>query len=101
MFVVSPASQRMEKIMPEQEPPSGSSSRFPRFLIGKDSRGRWVAQDQRGLSGGLFISQAEAVRYAMFESGRRPQAVIMVSGVLELDLARHAASGSQARRRAA
>jgi hypothetical protein len=72
---------------PEPEPRSGTlSSRIPRFLIGKDSRGRWVVQDERGLSGGLFVSRAEAVRYAMFESGRQPQAVIMVPGVLELDM---------------
>jgi hypothetical protein len=72
--------------MPEGEPLSGTSSRFPRFLIGKDSCGRWVAQDQRGLCGGLFVSRAEAIRFAMFESGRRPQAVIMVPGIIELDM---------------
>jgi hypothetical protein len=74
--------------MSEPEPLSGASSRLPRFLIGKDSHGRWVAQDQRGLCGGLFLSRAEAIRYAMFESGRRPQAVIMVPGVLEFDMTR-------------
>jgi len=53
-----------------------------------DSRGRWVAQDQRGLCGGLFVNRAEAVRFAMRETGRRPQAVILVSGILELDMTR-------------
>jgi hypothetical protein len=43
-------------------------------------------QDQQGLCGGLFVDRAEAVKFAMFESGHRPQAVIMVPGVLELDL---------------
>jgi hypothetical protein len=76
------------KPMPEPEPLSRSSSRFPRFLIGQDTCGRWVVQDQRGLSGGLFASRAEAIRYVMFESGRQPQAVIMVPGVLELDSTR-------------
>jgi hypothetical protein len=71
-------------------------------LIGRDSRGRWVARDQRGLCGGLFVSRAEAVRYAMFESGREPQAVIMVPGVLELDMGElDAGFDPQARRRAA
>jgi hypothetical protein len=87
--------------MPEPEPLPGTFARLPRFLIGRDSCGRWVAQDQRGLCGGLFVSRAEAVRYAMFESGRRPQAVIMVPGVLELDMARPAASVSPKHRRAA
>jgi hypothetical protein len=87
--------------MPEPEPISGTLSRLPRFLVGKDSRGRWVAQDQRGLCGGLFVSRAEAVRYAMFESGRQPQAVIMVPGVLELEMAQSPAPGSLQRQRAA
>ena len=72
--------------MPEDEPLSGTSPGSPRFLIGKDSHGRWVAQDQRGLCGGLFISRAEAMRFAMFENGRRPQAVIVVTGIIELDM---------------
>ena len=76
--------------MPEGEPLSGTSSRFRRFLVGRDSCGRWIAQDQRGLCGGLFVSRAEAIRFAMFESGRRPQAVIMVPGIIELDMTRSA-----------
>jgi len=90
------------KPMPEPEPLSRPSSRFPRFLIGQDTRGRWVVQDQRGLCGGLFVSRAEAIRYAMFESGRQPQAVIMVPGVLELDTTRGRAPASRhVKRRAA
>jgi hypothetical protein len=69
--------------MGQPEPPS-SSSRL--FFIGKDSRGNWVVQDQRHLCGGLFVDRAEALRFAMFENGHRPQAVVMVPGVLELDL---------------
>jgi len=38
----------------------------------------------------LFVSRAEAIRFAMFESGRRPQAVIMVPGIIELDMTRSA-----------
>jgi hypothetical protein len=70
--------------MRQAEPPS--SSRSSLFLIGKNSRGNWVVQDPRGLRGGLFVDRAEALRFAMFENGNRPQAVIMVAGVFELDL---------------
>jgi hypothetical protein len=69
--------------MNEPEPPS---SRSQHFFIGKDSRGNWVVQDRQGLCGGLFISRAEALRFAMFENGHRPRAVVMVPGVFELDL---------------
>jgi hypothetical protein len=72
--------------MPKGEPPSASCADSSLFLIGKNSRGNWVVQDQKGLYGGLFVNRAEALKYAMFENGRRPQAVIMVPGVFELDL---------------
>ena len=69
------------------EPPSPRS--FPDaslFRVGKDRNGHWVVQDQQGLRGGLFVDRAEALKFAMFENGNRPQAVIMVPGVLELDM---------------
>ena len=69
--------------MGKLEPPS---SRSQLFFVGKDSRGNWVVQDQQHLRGGLFIDRAEALRFAMFENGHRPQAVVMVPGVFELDL---------------
>jgi hypothetical protein len=56
------------------------------FRIGRNSRGNWVVQDQKGLCGGLFVDRAEALKFAMFENGNRPQAVIMVPETLELDL---------------
>jgi hypothetical protein len=61
-------------------------ARSPLFFIGKDSRGHWVVQDQDRLRGGLFVDRAEALRYALFENGNRPQAVVMALGVLELDM---------------
>jgi hypothetical protein len=68
------------------EPPSSSGSNTSLFLVGRNSRGHWVARDQQGLRGGLFVDRAEAVKFAIFENGDRPQAVIMVPGVLELDM---------------
>ena len=73
--------------MGQYEPPSTRATSLPRlFRIGKDSHGNWVAQDQQGLCGGLFVDRAEALKFAMFENGNRPQAVIMVPGTLELDI---------------
>jgi hypothetical protein len=73
----------------DAEPPSTnrpSAANF--FYIGQNSRGAWVVQDHSGLRGGLFINRAEALRFALFENGRRPQAVLMVPGALELDFTR-------------
>ena len=72
--------------MNKDEPPSSSSSKSSLFLIGRDSHGHWVVQDQSHRRGGLFIDRSEALKYAMFENGNRPQAVIMVPDVLELDM---------------
>ena len=72
--------------MSKGEPPSATHSKSSLFLIGKNSRGHWVVQDQTGLCGGLFVDRTEALKFAMFENGNRPQAVIMVPGVLELDM---------------
>jgi hypothetical protein len=71
--------------MKHVEPPE-PSTRIPLFLIGKDSRGNWVVQDNQGSCGGLFVNRAEALKFAMFENGNRPQAVIMVPGIFELDI---------------
>ncbi len=70
--------------MDQPEPPSRPHA--PLYFIGRDSRGHWVVQDQQHLCGGLFIDRAQALRFALFENGHRPQAVIMVPGVFELDL---------------
>jgi hypothetical protein len=72
--------------MDKSEPPSSRYSRASLFLVGKDRDGHWVVQGPKGLCGGLFIGRAEAVKFAMYESGKRPQAIIMVPGTLELDM---------------
>ncbi len=68
----------------QAEPPSWL--RPPVFMIGRDRRGNWVVQDQKGIRGGLFVDRAAALRFVRFENGDRPQAVVMVSDGLELDL---------------
>jgi hypothetical protein len=68
------------------EPPSSRAEAL--FRVGKNSRGNWVVQDQSGLCGGMFVNRTEAVKFAMFENGNRPQAVIMVPATLELDMSR-------------
>jgi hypothetical protein len=75
--------------MKQTEPPSTVPCLPHRqFQIGRDNHGNWVVQDEQGVSGGLFINRVEALRFAMFENGNRPQAVVMVPGVFELDMNR-------------
>ena len=70
--------------MGQKEPPSPHHASL--YMIGRDSQGRWVVQDQTGLHGGLFVNRAQALKFALFENGHRPQAVVMVPGVLELNM---------------
>lgn len=63
-----------------------SSNDIPVVFIGKNSRGHWVAQERHGLFGGLFANCADAVRYALFENGHHPEAVIELPTIIELDM---------------
>lgn len=76
----------MNNVEKAAEPPS--CLRPPIFMIGRDSRGNWVAQEQSGGRGGLFVDRAGALKFVKFENGNHPHAVVWVSGVLELDTSR-------------
>lgn len=65
------------------EPPSCHNTIV---LIGKNGRGQWVAREQNGLYGGLFVSRTAAVRYALFENGHHPEAIISSASLVELEM---------------
>jgi hypothetical protein len=74
--------------MGQFKPPSSlSESNSHLFLVGRDSHGSWVVQEQNGLRGGLFVDRKEALKFAMYENGTQPQAIVMIPGVLELEIA--------------
>jgi hypothetical protein len=77
----------------EAEPPSWLQS-LP-FMVGQDQHGNWVVQEQNGVRGGLFVDRDAALRFVRSENGGRPQAVIMISGILELDMKRKSAAAPQ------
>ena len=39
------------------------------FEIARNARGYWVAKDKEGLIGGVFRTQRDALRFALFEVG--------------------------------
>jgi len=67
------------------EPPSCNSASTIIF-IGKNRRGNWIAKEQNGLYGGLFVSRAEAFKYALFENGHHPETIVELSREIELDM---------------
>jgi hypothetical protein len=69
-------------------------SRDSRFVIGRDSRGRWVVCDRRGLVGGLFTDRDSAVHFAVFESDHAPGAVCCVPDGAILSLGQEFETGA-------
>jgi hypothetical protein len=75
----------MENAMRKEEPSPPEPDQSAIFYLGRDSRGSWVAQDADHLRGGLFVSRAAALKFALFENGNQPDAVVTVPGIIELD----------------
>ena len=75
------------------EPPSCSSLSNIVF-IGRNRSGQWVAQEQNGLFGGLFVNRAQAVKYALSENGHHPETIVELSRRIELDLGSKPASAA-------
>lgn len=66
------------------EPPSCSLT-APTVFVGRNRRGNWVAREQRGSFGGLFVNRAQALKYAFVENGRHPESIVEVTREIELD----------------
>ena len=66
------------------EPPSCSGAAPTIVFIGQNNLGQWIAQEQNGLYGGLFINRAQAVKYALFENGNHPETIVELSRKIEL-----------------
>lgn len=58
----------------------------PDYLLGRDEEGRWIARDARGLSGGIFVNRAAAVRFVAHETEHRRDAVRFVPEQVRLSL---------------
>lgn len=62
----------------------GRRRSLPTFLVGLDAEGNWVAVETHGRGGGIFADRGTAIRYAEFETGRRPRAVRLSAKPLRL-----------------
>ena len=68
------------------EPPSCSTAASSLVFIGQNHKGDWVAQEQNGRYGGLFVNRAQAIKYALAENGRHPETIVELSRKIELDM---------------
>ncbi len=82
--------------MVNDEPPPYRHSQPSLFPHRQEPLRQLGRSDQNGLHGGLFVNRTEALKFALFENGNRPQAVIMVPGVLELDMSPRISAASRA-----
>jgi hypothetical protein len=67
------------------EPPSCIAPSAIVF-IGRNKLGQWVAQEQNGRYGGLFVNRSQAIKYALFENGHHPETIIELSREIELEM---------------
>jgi len=79
------------------EPPSCSGAAPTIVFIGQNNLGQWIAQEQNGLYGGLFINRAQAVKYALFENGNHPETIVELSRKIELEPGAASLQDAQAR----
>jgi hypothetical protein len=71
--------------MPDDPFPSDPDPQPTLFYVGRDPRGRWVVQDREHLRGGLFVSRAAALKFALSENGNHPLDVVALSEPVDLD----------------
>lgn len=64
-------------VSPASLVPEAPVDPLPRFIVGQDPHGWWVALEAHGLAGGLFRTCADAIHYAAGETQRRPDGVIL------------------------
>jgi hypothetical protein len=82
------ASKENDEMNDDQHSWPPDSARSPIFRVGRNSHGDWIVQDETGRYGGIFVDRSEALKYALFENGRRHQAIVLIPDIMELDLAR-------------
>ena len=49
------------------------------FVVSQNPRGKWVARETDGMIEGVFHSQRDALRFALYEAGD-PRSVVVISG---------------------
>lgn len=67
------------------EPPSRRRA-APTVIVGRNRRGNWIACEQNGIFGGLFVNRAQALKYALRENGYHPETIVELSHEIELDV---------------
>ncbi len=70
------------------EDEAASSQEPPSLIVGRDDENHWIVVETHGLCGGIFATEAAAVRYAREESRGRRGAVASAPSPIALDIGR-------------
>jgi len=63
-----------------------SDAEPPSLIVGRDDENHWVVVEAHGRCGGIFATEAAAVRYAREESRGRPGAVFSAPQPVALNI---------------
>lgn len=55
-------------------------------FVGRNRFGSWIAREQNGIFGGLFVNRDQAFKYALRKNGHRPETIFELSHEIELDI---------------
>lgn len=66
--------------------PSSCGITAPTVFVGTNRRGNWIACEQYGTFGGLFVNRAQAFKYALRENGHHSETIVELSREIELDI---------------
>lgn len=68
--------------MKQEEPPLRHAGLV---FLGRDRCGRWIVREENDVFGGMFVNKATALRYALFENGNHPEAIVSCAAPLEFE----------------
>lgn len=57
----------------------------PTVFVGRNRFGNWIACEQNGIFGGLFVNRGQALKYALHKNGYHPVTIIELTHEIELD----------------
>lgn len=68
----------------KHDDPRSFSLTTPTVFVGR--RGNWIACEQNGTFGGIFVNRAHAFKYALPENGHHPETIVELLHEIELDI---------------
>ena len=58
----------MAQFVPKAEPPHALDGDRTSFVVAQNALGYWIARERRGLIEGVFLSQREAINFALLKT---------------------------------